>query len=123
MTKSAHAASKVPEWFAQAIAEGEQDRGMFDKRHEGRPTAYWPAKLVLDVPTHAKTLSVKIANLAGDGIGLLVPEALALEQVCTLTPTGVTEAGDPFEPIRIRVVHCTQAAQGYKVGCVLLPTG
>jgi len=53
-------------------------------------------------------------NASPTGIGFISRYRFSPYQRLTLLPT----EGDG-EPVRVRVVHCTQTLQGHKIGCVL----
>jgi hypothetical protein len=63
---------------------------------------------------------IRITNVSADGVGLISREAFGEGQRIRVTPEGTSEDGTPFETAILRVVHCTQTINGYKVGCLFV---
>lgn len=105
------AQNALPSWLIDALAS-EPEAGTLNKRGDSRHTWIAFARATILGGTEVKQLSVKTFNVGPGGIGLITRVPLRESADLELVP----EDG-PGKPVRVRVVHCTQTLQGYKVGC------
>ena len=110
---------KLPSWLLEAL-ESETGDLVLNKRSEPRRDSYLLAFLEAGDTPGVERLSVKVTNVSSRGIGFIARSPLEESREFQLTPQGVSEHGTPFEAVRVRVVHCTQTVQGYKVGGVFV---
>ena len=85
------------------------------RRRTSRHTSTVLARATLLGDTAGMQFSVKTFNVSPGGVGLIT--RIPLRQSADLELVPVDGRG---MPVRVRVVHCTRALQGYKVGCELV---
>lgn len=107
------ARSALPSWLLDGLAVT-PEAGISNKRGDSRHAWIVFARATILGGTDVKQLSVKTFNVGPGGIGLITRVPIRDGADLELVP----EDG-PGEPVRVRVVHCTQTLQGYKVGCEL----
>ena len=104
----------LPSWLRDSITTGPED-GVLNKRGTSRHASTVMARATLLGEIDAKQFSVKTFNIGVGGVGLIT--RIPLRESAELELVPVDGSG---EPVRLRVIHCTQTIQGYKVGCELV---
>lgn len=66
-----------------------------------------------------KAVPVRVMDISAGGIGLLSQIELPEEHEFQLFASKA-DAPDADQPVGVRVVHCRRAADGFRLGCVLL---
>ncbi len=106
-----------PVWLRDLLdEEWEAEQG---KRHERRHFAGG----LLRVTSHngnETQQTVRLYNVAFDGIGLTTRQPFSPGDELTIVPDDLPDIAVPESTVRLRVVHCTQTVQGFKVGCVIV---
>jgi hypothetical protein len=103
----------LPDWLREAFESGEPTDVLPNKRAESR--RHWPGSCFArpeDASGDEQSL-VHGLNLSSKGIGFLSREPFDEGQLLVLFPEGGSG-----EPVRIRVIHCTQTVGRYKIGGV-----
>ena len=109
---------KVPSWLLDSI-EDHVDRVTI-KRSEPRQSLLGRAQVRFEnAPSRA--ISVRLLNICSDGISFLSREPISPRNLLRLAPEEGPNPYDAGNQLRIRVVHCTQAVNGFKIGCEFLP--
>ena len=99
-----------PSWIREGL-EGHFEQQ--DRCRRGQLRQMW-------VRLASVELSVRIANVSPEGVGLISREPFTKDQRIRVTPEGTSEGGALYETATLRVVHCTPTINGYKVGCVFV---
>lgn len=105
---------KLPSWLLEAF-EGELTDPLPNKRSE--PRHIW-VTLVFGKAANdpdAPSFPVKTYNASRSGVGLITRKPLPQGQILEISPEESLN-----ESVRVRVVHCTQTIQGYRIGCIFL---
>ena len=119
MTTFTQQQTKVPIWLLDAL-QGEAPKEVLNKRSEPRYEWLSLASLGARPSSATKPVSVKVTNVSSRGVGLVSRTPVDQGGEFQLTPEGVAPDGASFDPVRVSVIHCTQAVQGYKIGCVFV---
>ena len=104
----------LPSWLRDGLTINPED-GIPNKRGDSRHTWTVFVRATMLGGTGGKQLSAKTFNVCPGGVGLITRVPLREGADLELVP----EDG-PGETVRVRVVHCTQTLQGYKVDCELI---
>ena len=115
MSNDGHKSTTLPAWLSEAL-EGDV---IDDRRQRGTDRHVWVRLASVEAKDSATRFSAKIVNVSPEGLGLICREYLLEGDRLTVTPDGVAEDGSPYDCINVRVMHCTDAIQGYKVGCLM----
>ncbi len=110
--------TEIPGWLLEAL-EGECTDDLLNKRSEARHVGGMLVSATLRDEEAEKPFSVRIMNASTKGVGFISRQRLEPGAKVKLTTDWVPEDGTPCVPVNVRVVHCTQTIQGYKVGTVL----
>ena len=105
--------TSTPAWVQEALREGEATDGVPNKRAE--PRLSWHATCTAK-PLRTQDLgpfSVRVFNVSSGGLGVIARRRVEPGERLLLTPLGAAAT----EAVRVRVIHCTQTVQGYKIGC------
>ena len=108
---------EIPGWLLEAL-EGEPTDDVPNKRAESRRVWYRLASVQIHDGVSEKLSSVKITNVSSEGIGFVSRQCLEVGDRLQLIPDGDSNGSAPIGPVNVRIIHCTQTVQGYKVGCL-----
>lgn len=111
MSETTSVKPNIPSWIAEGLECNFNDDEKLVRR--GNTRHAWVRLASLQA-------SLRIVNVSADGVGLISREAFSRDQRIELTPDGVSEDGTPYETAVLRVVHCTPAINGFKIGCVFI---
>ena len=116
MTTSARNKVKLlPTWLRRAVQKGEPaDDVLNNKRQEPRSIAGLLINVQRDDDSNANPSPVRLWNVSTRGIGFRARIPFAQGDRLKLTPDDA-----PDQPVHVSVVHCTQQAHGYLIGCVI----
>jgi len=103
--------NEIPSWLRAGL-DVEAADGVLNKRTEPRHGWVTMTRARLARAPNTELISVKTYNVSRSGLCLITRKQLHDGTELVLTP--MHETG---EPVRVRVVHCKQTIQGYKVGC------
>ena len=102
-----------PAWFSDALEVSSPSDDVANKRSESRREWISRCLVTPEGDTHGTPITVQTINITSNGIGFLSREEIKTNSRFKLTPADAKDA----QPVHVRVVHCTQTIQGYKVGC------
>lgn len=103
----------LPEW-AQYGFEGAPESGVLNKREDSRHT--WVDYVNVCQPDcPADQVSIKTLNISQQGVGFVSRQAFHEDDILHIFPDEC-----PEQPLKVRVVHCTQTIAGFKVGCAYM---
>lgn len=106
----------LPSWVLDAIDGGETLDDFLNKRSEPRRLTYLACDAQdVDDPS-PKPFTVRVANVSTQGMGFIAHRELPGGIWLRVKPSDDANA----RAVIVRVVHCTRAIQGYKVGCLFL---
>ena len=110
-------APQLPSWLRPYLEVGPVTDSYANKRFEQRRecSVYCVAHSIDEesgVPFHAR-----IFNVDSRGFALLARREVVVSHRLQVRP----DVEEEVAPVRVRVMHCTQTVQGYKVGCLLDP--
>lgn len=108
---------EIPGWLREAL-EGELTDKAPSKRAEPRRVWWGLASVQRHDGVSEKQFSVKMTNVSPEGIGFISRQPLEVGDRLQLIPDGDSNGSAPLEPVNVRIIHCTQTVQGYKVGCL-----
>jgi hypothetical protein len=108
---------ELPEWLGEALEEGETTDNLPNKRSTSRRvwTVFCRVQSVGE-PTMT-SFTARLFNVGPGGIGLVTRRELEPGLRLEVVPEGDANQ----DAVQVRVVHCTQTVQGYKVGCAFEP--
>lgn len=109
----------LPSWLRDALHEFSPDRGS-TKRQDPRQPATGLANVIPLHQPQAEQVSVRLYNVGSNGIGFTARCQFALGEELVLTPEGTSKIAEPENSVYLRVIHCTQTVQGFKIGCQLV---
>ena len=105
---------RLPQWLLDA-STGETTEGPSRKRTDTREQSPTFAYIrPLDEPD-AKPVGVHVSNLSASGVGFVTRMQFFVGTRLLLLEDD--EMPDAADTVALRVVHCTQTIQGYKIGC------
>ena len=110
----------LPAWLAEGL-EGEPTGELLNRRSEPRHVFSGIARVRPEHDPSATPVSVRPFNVSPRGIGFIARQEFEEAQRLIIFPEGTSEPDANQAAVRLRVVHCTQTIQGYKVGCVIEP--
>ncbi len=117
MTASANNKVKLPTWLREVIEKGKpEDDVLNNKRQEPRSIAGLLVNVQRDDDSNANPSPVRLWTVSTRGIGFRARIPFAQGDRLKLTPDDA-----PGQPVHVSVVHCTQQAHGYLIGCVIEP--
>ncbi len=106
----------LPSWLLEAL-DGDVTDDVLNKRSEPRHIFASPASLrPIDGGADCTPIRVRIFNASESGVAFISREALEQGQTLCLHPRHEEGVGDDAR-VNVRVVHCTQTVQGFKIGC------
>ena len=105
----------LPTWLRRAIEKGEpEDDVLNNKRQEPRSIAALPINVQRDDDSNANPSPARLWTVSTGGIGFRARMPFLQGDRLKLTPDDA-----PDQPVHVSVVHCTQQAHGYLIGCVI----
>ena len=110
---------RFPTWLRNALHEPTPDRES-TKRQEPRQPATGLANVTSRNNPDGERIPVRLYNVGVNGIGFTARSKFDLGDELTLTPEGTPKIVEQESSVHLRVIHCTQTVQGFKVGCVLI---
>lgn len=114
------AAGQLPQWFREAL-EGDPTDHVPNKRSEPRHVFVYLARVRAEQDANAGDVSVRLFNVGTGGVGFTARQEFEPGARLILLPEGLPELVADETAVCVRVVHCTQTVQGYKIGCVIEP--
>ena len=109
---------ELPKWVRKAIESGEPMAALPNKRRDLRRVCVEAFIVHPENRPTAERFSVRGFNVNSHGIGFISERELVVGLRLALAPAG--DLDEP--PIWVRVVHCTETAEGHKVGCAFAST-
>ena len=108
----------MPDWLKEAL-EGDVTDNVPNKRGEPRRVLSCLATVINDEAPGGRPLTVRIFNIGSGGIGFTARAPLSPGARLRLAPDGTPAEQAAQQSVMIRIVHCTQTVQGFKIGCVI----
>lgn len=105
--------TELPDWVREAIEEGEFTDDVPNKRGESRRVWTLMCSAESRDGPAGYPVTARVFNVASGGVGLITRRRIEPAQRLRLIPEGASEDA----AINVRVMHCTQTVQGFKIGC------
>jgi hypothetical protein len=108
----------MPEWLKEAL-QGEVTDNVPNKRGEPRRVLSCLAAVIAANQPEARPTTVRIYNIGSGGVGFTARSAFSPGVTLRLVPEGTPKEQVAKMSVVVRVIHCTQTIQGFKVGCAI----